>query len=453
MYLYEDFLDLIKSSKRIREKADMRNLGATLRNFLFAILLPALFLIIIYGCAPKIYLSSYSDPKFNFSEIKKVAIVLEKSNVTLRANLLFAEIFTQTALQRKKFFLVRGDYFLEDEISKPDLCTGADAFLKISLTHYYSGYRTRFLPTSIGAYAKLVETAPGKTVWNMNYAYSSSKTGPSAPMIEEVMKIVVKKLIDSVPLKYTVPSLTTLEERKDVLHKVITPPPKKVSEVEKDYSKEIAALRSEFADLKEKVASLDEKIADLEEKVASLDEKRVPEIKLKRSASDEEEPVLTESLTPFKSGPYVIHVSSVQNRYFAEEFLDRKTTDGTIRLAKLVNLQSKGRWHRLLIGRFKSLDACRSYIRKSKQSGEIEKYARPVKLPFSLLISSRQALVPSQKMVQALRKKHLSAYLSPSAGKAETYDVLIGAYGSEREAARKAKILLQKGISAKIISP
>ena len=56
-------------------------------------------------------------------------------------------------------------------------------------------------------------------------------------------------------------------------------------------------------------------------------------------------------------------------------------------------------------------------------------------------------------MVAALRKKHLLAYLSPSAGKAETYDVLIEAYWSEKEAAGKAKILLQKGISAKIISP
>ena len=71
------FLDLIKSSKSMHGRADMKNLVATSRNFLFAILVPTLLLLIICGCAPKIYLSSYSDPEYNFSEIKKVAIVLE----------------------------------------------------------------------------------------------------------------------------------------------------------------------------------------------------------------------------------------------------------------------------------------------------------------------------------------------------------------------------------------
>jgi len=414
----------------------VRNPRSISRNFPFALLLPAILLIVICGCAPKVYLSSYSDLQFNRSEIKTVAIVLENARAN---NVLFAEIFTQAALERKKFFLARKDYILEREISTQDLRPGADAFLKIALAYCYSGSRTYHFPTSISAYAKLFETRTGRMVWKMNYAYSSPKVGPSAPMIEEVMKIVVRKLIDSVPLTYTAPPVATLEERRDALPELSAPSAKKVPGIEKDYSKEIAALRSEFADLKEKLAS----------------QERVPEIKVEKSDSGKQASNPIETLTPVKKAPFLIHVASVrvQRRHAAKEFVDRKTNDGTIHLATLVTLPSKGRWYRLLIGRFESLDATRSYIQKSKQSGAIRGYARPMKLPFSLLISSRQTLVPSQGKVEALRKKHFLAYLSPSAGKAETYDVLIGAFGSEEEATQRARILLKSGISAKTISP
>ena len=132
---------------------------------------------------------------------------------------------------------------------------------------------------------------------------------------------------------------------------------------------------------------------------------------------------------------------------------ERAKPDGAVRVATLVNLHSKGRWYRFLIGRFKSLDACESYLQTLEQSFEIHKDARSVKFPFSLSISSGQALGPSQMMIEALRKKGFLAYLSPSAGRAVNYDVMIGAYESEEEAALQVNMLLQNGISAEIVSP
>ena len=352
----------------------MKNLR-TSRNFFFAILLSGLSLMIFYGCAPKIYISSYVDPQFNFDEIKTVVVVSKDSNAN---GLLFAEIFTQISLERKKFFLVQKDYTSKKKISKLELQTQADAFLEIAVTHAYLGNRTRFLPTSIGAYAKLIQPETNKMLWNMNYTYSSAKTGPSAPAIEEVMEIVVRKIIDDVPLKYTVPVLAVTEQPEDIKPEVVLEQP--------------APAKEKFTTIK---------------------------------------------VVPFENSPYLIHAASVriQNSNSAERFIDKKTDDGTIRLTTLVDLGSKGLWYRLMIGRFKSLDACRSYLKNLEQSHDIHKDARPVKLLFSLLINSGQGLTSSQKIIDALRKNHFLAILSPSSGEAETYNIMLGAYASEEEAA------------------
>lgn len=404
----------------------MKNSRTALWNFVFAILLSAPLLIIMCGCSPKTRITSYSDPQFNFGNIQAVAVVLEDVKVNVRSDVVFAEIFTQTALEKKNFFLLQKEHIMEEDIPNPYYRTGPEGFLKIALTHCYLGSRTRFLPTSVGAYAKLVEPETGKVVWNMKYAYSSSKTGSSAPSMEEVMKIVAEKLVDSVPLTYTAPSSTMLDNWKNALYRHGAPSYGNAPVVGNGRSGEIATLRAELADLKENMASHDRNITPPYTGYETYEEK--------------------------VSAPYFIHAASVQNREFAEQFIDKKTNDNTVRMTIFVDLGSKGRWYRLLIGRFESLDACNSYIRKSKQRGMIDKHAHPVKLPFSLLISSGQGLSASQGTVNALRRKHFLASLSPSAGKADTYDVLIGAYKSKKDAARDAKMLLQKGISAEIVS-
>jgi len=382
----------------------------TSRNFLFAILLPALSLMIFYGCAPKTYVSSYADPKFDFDEIKTVVVVPQNSRTN---DLLFAEIFTQTAIERKKFFLARKDYVLKKELSKSELSTETDAFLEIAVTHAYLGNRTRFFPTSIGAYAKLVEPETNKMLWNMNYTYSSAETGPSAPAIEKVMKIVARMIINDVPLKYTVPVLTVTEEPEDIAPEIVTEEPEDIAP----------------------------------EVVTKEPEDIAPEVVLEQPAPVEKKFTIVEYVIPFKTIPYLIHTASVrvQRSDSAEKFINKKTDDGTIRLATLVDLGSKGLWYRLMIGRFKSLDASQSYLENLEQSYDIDKYARPVNLPFSLLISSEQGLTPSQKIIDALKRKRFLATLFPSAGEAETYDIILGAYESEEEAAleeRKVRDIL-----------
>ena len=173
-----------------------------------SIVLPMLifFLFAAAGCSPKVYHKTYSDREFNPQDIKKLIIVA--GDTKIRETYAFSEIFTQTASERKKFFLLHKDYFEKGKLNKSPFSKKADAFLVIALTHIYPGNLSRHLPTTIGANAKLIEAKTGKMVWNTTFSYSSSETGYFAPPIEEAMKIASEKIIDAVPLTYAGPPIS-----------------------------------------------------------------------------------------------------------------------------------------------------------------------------------------------------------------------------------------------------
>ncbi len=172
------------------------------------IVLPMLifFLFAAAGCSPKVYHKTYSDREFNPQDIKKLIIVA--GDTKIRETYVFSEIFTQTASERKKFFLLHEEYLEKRDLKKSPFSKKADAFLVIALTHIYPGNLSLHLPTTIGANAKLIEPKTGKMLWNTTFSYTSSETGYFAPPIEEAMKIASDKLIDAVPLTYAEPSIT-----------------------------------------------------------------------------------------------------------------------------------------------------------------------------------------------------------------------------------------------------
>jgi len=171
--------------------------GVWCKRFRLSLLLVAAVFLLLTGCAPKVYLSSFSDDRYNFSAVGKLAVVLENSR---GQNPLFGDVFMQSALEKRRPFLIHGGYFPQADLSGEDLWKKADAFLMISLAYSHQGTLTPGSPTILGASAKLVETAGEKVVWKMNYAYKSAETGSSAPLIEEAMKIAAEKILDGVPL-------------------------------------------------------------------------------------------------------------------------------------------------------------------------------------------------------------------------------------------------------------
>ena len=153
--------------------------------------------LLMAGCSPKVYLSSCADDSFQFATVRNLVVVLESDR---GQNPLFGEIFMQSALEKRRPFLLQREYVLHEDISGEGPWERADAFLVISLLYSRQGTQASYSQTALGVFAKLVETATGKTVWRMNYAYKSPEAAPSAPLIEEVMKVAADKLLDCVPL-------------------------------------------------------------------------------------------------------------------------------------------------------------------------------------------------------------------------------------------------------------
>ncbi len=155
-----------------------------------AVLLPA-------GCASKADLTSLSGDRFDFTAIKKVAVVLEDDR---GHNPLFGDIFMESASEKMGPFLLREKYVLRENIAGTDLRERVDAFLEIAVTHSNEGFPIYGFPMTFRASAKLMETTTGDIVWGKDYAYRSATFSHSAPPIREVMKLGADTILDSIPL-------------------------------------------------------------------------------------------------------------------------------------------------------------------------------------------------------------------------------------------------------------
>ena len=356
------------------------------------------FLISGIGCSPKTYISTYSKDEFNPQHFKKVTIVVDDIRGNKQNNLLFAETFLKTALEKKKFSLSGENYVLKENLPASETLPDGNAYLEITLTHCYPGNQSQNFPTSIGAVAKVVEPKTDKMLWHINYAYASPKRGPSAPMIEDVMHIVAERIIESIPLENEGPKIAAYTLPKGVQNEISAP---LINSGTIQTTRSIQPQPTGFHKTDQKVPMK----ASTPRRVFGINPVKTPSLDLAKR--------LAKVSAVHPSSPYLIHVASVKQRRLAEQFIDTKTDDGTVRLSCLVKLNPDKPWYRLLIGRFKDPDESRSFIQALKHKDKTGKYAKPLKLPYSLLISSKRPLEPSQKIVEALRKIDYMAYLSP----------------------------------------
>ncbi len=381
---------------------------------IIGLILAALFI----GCsATQEYVNTYTDPALNPKDVSKVTLVVDDQRVTETYNLLFAGAFLKTALAKKRFPLLSDNYIIKDTLSESAAPKNSNAYLEIALTHCYPGNQTDHFPTSVGAMAKLVDTKSHKTLWHMHYAYASPQGGASAPSVEEVMHQVADKIIAAVPLAPEKPTYAAYALDAIAGGDIAPPIPKK------------AAKSTDFRQpLKKRFSGFEKKAPAAAQGIAAPTPRQ-------------------------KAGGFMIHVASVKNRDLAEQFIDKQPTDGTVRLSTVVQLNPEKPWYRLLVGRFQTMEAARQHIQSMKQKGGSGAYAKPMKLPYSLLISAERPLAPSRKIVEALRKIDYMAYLSPSAAAEKTFDVLVGAYASRKEADSRAQLLLTNGIPVKVVNP
>jgi len=200
--------------------------------------------VLVLSCASRTYLTTYLDADLDPAHVQKVAIVLEDLKLSPADSHLFAEIFVQSAIERRRFFIVGNE-------------READALLKIALTHANRGDRTPGYPTSVGAYAKLLDVATRKMLWNASHAHRSVRTGYTAPVIEKVMKTVALKLVDLVPLQYTEGTLSRYDKQTYIPPGAVQTSERALQKLNSDLSRQIKSLRSGISTLKRKVSQLD----------------------------------------------------------------------------------------------------------------------------------------------------------------------------------------------------
>ena len=101
--------------KRYANAAFKKNRRGLAYGLLFAAVLSA-----GAGCSPKTYLSTYAADGFDPQEIKTVTLVVDDVRVNKQHNLLFAETFLNTALEKKSLPLARNRYVLKENLPKAE---------------------------------------------------------------------------------------------------------------------------------------------------------------------------------------------------------------------------------------------------------------------------------------------------------------------------------------------
>jgi cell division protein FtsN len=257
----------------------------------------------------------------------------------------------------------------------------------------------------------------------------------------------------------------------------------------------VSAVMTEEQQKKQAVEAMEKKLAELEESNAKLLEenkkarenldalvKKQEEIKEKQKTLEIEQEKLrkeeglrrnlletapqkpkivkktavTRPLTKLIAGkhPYAVHVSSFKDVREAREKMLMWQKEGYLASITVYNDIKRGKWYRVVIDRFTSEKDASGLIEKLKKTKQIS-YARALFLPYSIEVSKFESYEDALKTEEDLFKGGYLPYIVPepaSSGKV-SYQVLIGAYKTSREAALVSKKLEEDGYKNKIILP
>ncbi len=364
------------------------------RNSILTIFIVSIIFIISYGCSsPKTYLKSYSDPDFKPNEIQKLAVVLDDTK--LAGNHVLSKLYIQTAIERKKFFLVHSEPLSKNKITNK-IRKDVDAFLLIGLTHIYHGNMSTYLPfpTSIGAYSSLVDAKSGKMLWNTKYSYSSYSTGFDAPSIEEAMIIVSNKLIDSVPLEYYAPSIQAKKQTKKTENKKTDNVSKKIVAHKNNTQKVVTPIqikpahlnppaKKNFTDkISPTVKNAKLKVSIEENKFYESDKSKISIGRLKNIQKETKDPInwntFPKDAKILRKKYYSVQVGAFYIKNEAERrifFLKEKGYPDAFILP--VTNSKGGRWYTVRIGKFSNIGEAQKMVSNISAKVKLESAIRP----------------------------------------------------------------------------
>lgn len=265
--------------------------------------------------------------------------------------------------------------------------------------------------------------------------------GPPAEEQKAVLQPAPPSAVEELEAK-----VATLENRQYELVR-------KRAELEDDFSRlkkteeELARLRSEVLEA-QKVAA--ERAAALREVEAeTLEPEKKPE-----PPPPEPPKVLKPTPGGLSKRPYVVHTSSYKSLELAVKEARRLEEKGLNAYVSEADLGAKGRWWRVLIDRFPTVEEARAFAGKAKERAKLS-YAAPMKLPFSVAL---EAYASPEQLVEAktaLEKKGFHPYVVEQLGPdgSKVYRLRLGAYAKQGEADETAQKASKAGAASAVVTP
>jgi cell division septation protein DedD len=248
-----------------------------------------------------------------------------------------------------------------------------------------------------------------------------------------------------------------LEERLNRLEKNQAILNKESEKIEKNFeelSTNLSEIKKRQAKMQLEQARVQEEqivkkiIAEKEGRPKSVkkDIKKTKPLSLKKKGSGEEKIL--------GNNPYGVHVSSHKSIEQAIKEVREWQQEGFLAYISLFNVPKKGKWYRVVIDRFKNKKDADDFAAHLKKIKEI-KYSKAILLPYSIEIKKFDSYEEATKEEALLLGKgylpHIIPFQSPTKG--ISYQILVGAYQTKKEAKIISEKLKKDGYRGEVILP
>jgi hypothetical protein len=152
--------------------------------------------------------------------------------------------------------------------------------------------------------------------------------------------------------------------------------------------------------------------------------------------------------------PFVIHVSSHSNKPEAISASNNLRKNGYDAYTAPVRVSKSIQIYRVYIGRFANWDQAHRMV-QTLRGKRLAGHATAIPYPFTLRVGEVDSIVKARQLIEKLRIKGISSFLSVSSGEPEgiKFEVLVGAFKKTDNAIWLMKELEQGGFNFKQISP
>jgi len=155
--------------------------------------------------------------------------------------------------------------------------------------------------------------------------------------------------------------------------------------------------------------------------------------------------------TPIEQGtyPYTIQICSLQHRERSNHIVMELRKKGDPAFTSSAHIRGKGDWYRVFLGFYGTLEEAHKAALALKKRKF--RYADVVKKPYAIQVGLSDADRELKKLEADLRLKGYITYRIPDARYSAKIRLLIGAFGTEKEAVRLTRELQEEGFKTKVV--